>query len=132
MDAGLGSNTGLVWTQTWEGSLLARIWWSALCHGARPGHSLNKHDGAAAVWTWAWPWACQLPTLETGPRDVEHHLSGQEGTGAGARGGEVPARYSQAHVYIKHWFWNRIPGKGLDSGQVWGYSQATASCSGET
>lgn len=88
------------------------------------GHSLNKQDGAASLWTWA----CQLPTLQTGPRDVEHHLSGQEGTGAGARGGEVPARYSRAHVYIKRWFWNQTPGKGLDSGLRAGVGILTSNC----
>lgn len=99
MDAGLGSNIGLVWTQTWEGSLLASVWWSGLMSWGSAGHSLNKQDGAAALWTWAWNWACQLQTLQTGRRDVEHHLSGQEGTGGGARGGEVPARYMEPNSW---------------------------------
>lgn len=50
---------------------------------------------------WVPRWADPLLVPQTSSGDVEHHVSGGEGTGAGVGSGAVPTTYSQAVLYTQ-------------------------------
>ena len=60
-----------------------------------------------------------IPDCRSISRELECHLSDWEGAFAGARGREVPSRYSWPHLDAQQGLWNQLHREALDSLPLW-------------